>query len=250
VIDLPIKNTDRTVGAMLSSHIVNSRGNNELTDDSIHINFKGSAGQSFGAFLAKGITLEVEGDANDYVAKGLSGGKVIIYPPKNSTFKAQNEIIAGNVCGYGATSGELYLSGCVSERFCVRNSGATSVVEGVGDHGCEYMTGGIVVILGEVGRNFAAGMSGGVAYVYNPNKTLELMCNLSMVDIDPMDIEAEKELHKFVSNHTKYTDSDIGNKILEGWDLEVKNFVKVMPKEIKMVLANIAKKKEIAKSTA
>ena len=240
-INLPIKNTDRTVGAMLSSHIVKIRGNNELADDSLHVNFAGSAGQSFGAFLAKGVTLEVEGDANDYVAKGLSGGKVIIYPPKNSTFEAQNEIIAGNVCGYGATSGELYLSGSVSERFCVRNSGATSVVEGVGDHGCEYMTGGRVIILGEVGRNFAAGMSGGVAYVYNPNNTLQSMCNLSMVDLDPMDIEAEKELHKFVSHHLDYTGSNIAKKILDDWNKEVMHFVKVMPKEIKLVLANIAK---------
>ena len=239
-IDLPIKNTDRTVGAMLSSHIVNTRGNNKLADDSIHINFHGSAGQSFGAFLAKGVTLEIEGDANDYVGKGLSGGKVIIYPPKDSTFEAQNEIIAGNVCGYGATSGEMYLSGSVSERFCVRNSGATSVVEGVGDHGCEYMTGGRVIILGDVGRNFAAGMSGGVAYVYNPDDTLKLMCNHSMVDLDPMDIEAKKELHKFVSNHAKFTGSKVANKILGDWDKQVQHFVKVMPKEVKLVLAKIS----------
>jgi len=239
-IDLPISNTDRTVGAMLSSHIVNYRGDNKLADDSVCVRFQGSAGQSFGAFLAKGITLEVEGDANDYVGKGLSGGKVIIYPPKNSTFSAQNEIIAGNVCGYGATSGEMYLSGSVSERFCVRNSGATSVVEGVGDHGCEYMTGGIAIILGEVGRNFAAGMSGGVAYVYNPNNNLKLMCNLSMVDLDPMDIEAEKELHKFVSNHASYTGSVVATKILNNWKQELNHFVKVMPKEIKLVLAKIS----------
>jgi glutamate synthase (NADPH/NADH) large chain len=239
-IDLPISNTDRTVGAMLSSHIVNYRGDNKLADDSVCVRFQGSAGQSFGAFLAKGVTLEVEGDANDYVGKGLSGGKVIIYPPKNSTFSAQNEIIAGNVCGYGATSGEMYLSGSVSERFCVRNSGATSVVEGVGDHGCEYMTGGIAIILGEVGRNFAAGMSGGVAYVYNPNNNLKLMCNLSMVDLDPMDIEAEKELHKFVSNHASYTGSVVATKILNNWKQELNHFVKVMPKEIKLVLAKIS----------
>ncbi|KAA0449623.1 MAG: glutamate synthase large subunit, partial [Candidatus Thioglobus sp.] len=166
-----ITNIDRAVGAMLSSYVVKTRGNNNLEAGAIHINFNGSAGQSLGAFLANGITLEVEGDANDYVGKGLSGGRVIIYPPKNSTFKAEEQIIAGNVCGYGATGGELYLSGCVSERFCVRNSGAIAVVEGIGDHGCEYMTGGMAVILGEVGRNFAAGMSGGIAFVYNPNKT-------------------------------------------------------------------------------
>ncbi len=142
IVDANISNVDRAVGAMLSSHIVKTRGTNNLTDDSIHINFTGSAGQSLGAFLAKGVTLEVEGDANDYVGKGLSGGRVIVYPPKNASFNAEEQIIAGNVCGYGATSGELYLSGCVSERFCVRNSGAVAVVEGIGDHGCEYMTGG------------------------------------------------------------------------------------------------------------
>ena len=198
-IESVITNVDRTVGAMLSSHVVKTRGKNNLIDDAIHVDFKGSAGQSFGAFLAKGITFSVEGDANDYVGKGLSGGRIIIYPPKNSTFVTQDEIIAGNVCGYGATGGEMYLSGCVAERFCVRNSGLIAVVEGVGDHGCEYMTGGRAVILGEVGRNFGAGMSGGIAYVYNPNLTLQSQANSSMIDFDPMDDRITKRVVGFVN---------------------------------------------------
>jgi glutamate synthase (NADPH/NADH) large chain len=235
-IDSSISNTDRTVGAMLSSHVVKTIGGNKLPKDSIHINFKGSAGQSFGAFLAKGITLEVEGDANDYVGKGLSGGRVIIYPPINSTFIPQNEIIAGNVCGYGATGGEMYLSGCVAERFCVRNSGAVAVVEGVGDHGCEYMTGGRAVILGEVGRNFGAGMSGGIAYVYNPNSTLKIRANQAMIDFDPMDDVSQKELFKLITNHAQLTGSIIAHEILDNWNKELANFVKVMPKALKAVL--------------
>lgn len=236
-IEEKITNVDRAVGAMLSSHIVKARGGNTLDDDSIHIKFNGSAGQSLGAFMAKGITLEVEGDANDYVGKGLSGGKVIVYPPKNSTFNSEDEIIAGNVCGYGATGGEIYLSGCVSERFCVRNSGVSAVVEGIGDHGCEYMTGGRVVVLGEVGRNFGAGMSGGIAYIYNPNNTFESMVNPIMIDLDPMDDEAQKELFNFVTNHAKHTDSSVAQKILDNWNEELKHFIKVMPKDFKRVLA-------------
>jgi len=236
IIDSSISNTDRTVGAMLSSHVVKTIGGNKLPEGSIHINLKGSAGQSFGAFLAKGITLEVEGDANDYVGKGLSGGRVIIYPPKNSTFIPQNEIIAGNVCGYGATGGEMYLSGCVAERFCVRNSGAVAVVEGVGDHGCEYMTGGRAVILGEVGRNFGAGMSGGIAYVYNPNLTLQSRANQTMIDFDPMDNNSQKELFKLLTNHAQLTGSRVAHEILDNWNKELANFVKVMPKALKAVL--------------
>ncbi len=235
-IDSSISNTDRTVGAMLSSHVVKTIGSNKLPEDSIHINFKGSAGQSFGAFLAKGITLEVEGDANDYVGKGLSGGRVIIYPPRNSTFIPQNEIIAGNVCGYGATGGEMYLSGCVAERFCVRNSGAIAVVEGVGDHGCEYMTGGRAVILGEVGRNFGAGMSGGIAFVYNPNLTLQSRANQTMIDFDPMDDNSQKELFKLITNHAQLTGSIVAHEILDNWNKELANFVKAMPKALKAVL--------------
>ena len=237
-----ITNVDRAVGAMLSSRLVKARGGNTLADDSVHVKFTGSAGQSLGAFTAKGITLEVEGDANDYVGKGLSGGKVIVYPPKNSTFNAEDEIIAGNVCGYGATGGEIYLSGCVSERFCVRNSGVTAVVEGIGDHGCEYMTGGRVVILGEVGRNFGAGMSGGIAYVYNPNNTFKDMVNPVMIDLDPMDAEAQSELRVFISEHVQYTGSSVAQRILDNWDEEMKHFIKVMPKDYKRVLAENARK--------
>ncbi|WP_190600359.1 glutamate synthase large subunit [Candidatus Vesicomyidisocius sp. SY067_SCS001] len=232
-----ITNVDRAVGTMLSSYIVKTRGANNLQDNTIHISFKGSAGQSLGAFLAKGVTLEVEGDANDYVGKGISGGCIIVYPPKNSTFHAENEIIAGNVCGYGATAGEIYLSGCVSERFCVRNSGAIAVVEGIGDHGCEYMTGGRAIILGEVGRNFGAGMSGGIAYIYNPHHTFESMANLIMIDLDPMDNETQIELKQYINNHAKYTESKIAIHILDNWHSEIKHFIKIMPKDFKRVLS-------------
>jgi glutamate synthase (NADPH/NADH) large chain len=227
---------------MLSSHVVKSRQGNNLKEDSIQINFQGSAGQSFGAFLAQGITMSVEGDANDYVGKGLSGGRVIVYPPKDSTYSSENEIIAGNVCGYGATGGELYLSGQVAERFCVRNSGLIAVVEGIGDHGCEYMTGGRTVILGEVGRNFGAGMSGGIAYVYNPNQTLESRANVAMIDFDPMDKESLSELRELTTKHLKYTGSKIAKKILDNWDKEAIHFIKVMPKALKAVLAAQDKK--------
>ncbi len=243
-----ITNVDRAVGTMLSSYIVKTRGANNLQDDTIHISFKGSAGQSLGAFLAKGVTLEVEGDANDYVGKGISGGCIIVYPPKNSTFNAENEIIAGNVCGYGATAGEIYLSGCVSERFCVRNSGAIAVAEGVGDHGCEYMTGGRAVILGEVGRNFGAGMSGGIAYIYNPNHTFESMANPIMIDLDPMDSETQIELKQYINNHAKYTGSQIATRILDNWHSEIKHFIKIMPKDFKRVLAKKITSKQFNKN--
>lgn len=235
--DAKISNVDRAVGAMLSSHLVKTRGNNDLDNDSIHINFTGSAGQSLGAFLARGITLEVEGDANDYVGKGLSGGRVIVYPPKKSTFNAREEIIAGNVCGYGATGGELYLSGIVAERFCVRNSGAVAVVEGIGDHGCEYMTGGKAIILGEVGRNFAAGMSGGIAYVYNPHKTFDSMLSTgAMVDLDSFNQDSENELKHYIQNHYDLTGSQIAKYILDDWKNALNDFVMVFPIEYKRAL--------------
>ena len=241
-IEEKITNVDRAVGAMFSSHIVKARGGNNLDDDTIKVKFSGSAGQSLGAFTAKGVTLEVEGDANDYVGKGLSGGKVIVYPPKDSTFNSEEEIIAGNVCGYGATGGEMYLSGRVAERFCVRNSGVAAVVEGVGDHGCEYMTGGRAIILGEVGRNFGAGMSGGIAYIYNPNNTFESMVNPIMIDLDPMDDDAQKELFSYLENHYNYTGSKVAKQILDNWNEELANFVKVMPKDFKRVLQQNANK--------
>ncbi len=235
-----ITNIDRAVGAMLSSHVVKTRGSNNLNDGSIHINFTGSAGQSLGAFLAQGITLEVEGDANDYVGKGLSGGRVIVYPPKNASFNAEDEIIAGNVCGYGATGGEMYLSGIVSERFCVRNSGAIAVVEGIGDHGCEYMTGGKAIILGEVGRNFAAGMSGGIAFVYNPNNTFNSMLSAgAMVDLDPFDESSEKELKHYIQTHYDLTGSQIAKRILDDWINALNDFVLVIPTEYKHALEDM-----------
>ena len=236
-IEHKIVNTDRAVGTMLSSALVKKVGDsNKLDDRLINIKLTGSAGQSLGAFLAKGVSISVEGDANDYVGKGLSGGCLAVYPPKNSTFNANEQMIAGNVCAYGATSGQLYLSGKVSERFCVRNSGAKVVVEGIGDHGCEYMTGGRVVILGEVGRNFGAGMSGGIAYLYDPNNQAKAQCNLAMIDLDPMDDEAKIELKELVQNHTKYTYSALAKSLLDDWDNALTNFTKVMPKEYKRVL--------------
>ncbi len=236
-----IANTDRAVGTMLSSKLVNVvHDSQKLPDDLIHIKFSGSAGQTLGGFLAKGITLEVEGDANDYVAKGLSGGKVIIYPPKNSRFDTANEIIAGNVCGYGATSGSLYLAGRVAERFCVRNSGANAVVEGVGDHGCEYMTGGRVVILGDIGRNFGAGMSGGIAYIYAPKNDISKKCNLATIDLDLMDKEAQIELKNLINQHARYTHSNIAKSILENWKEDLNYFIKAIPKEYKRVLKSSA----------
>jgi glutamate synthase (NADPH/NADH) large chain len=191
--ELPIVNTNRVVGAMLSNEIIRQVGPQMLADETIHFKFHGSAGQSFGCWLAKGVTLEVEGDANDYVGKGLSGGRIVIYPPKASTFKAEDNVLIGNVVLYGATAGESYFRGLAAERFCVRNSGAHAVVEGVGDHGCEYMTGGRVVILGETGRNFGAGMSGGIAYIWDPESLFDSKCNMETVDLDPLEITEEVE---------------------------------------------------------
>jgi glutamate synthase domain-containing protein 2/glutamate synthase domain-containing protein 1/glutamate synthase domain-containing protein 3 len=246
-IRLPIKNTNRTVGAMLSGEIIRHFGEEGLPYDTIHCKFSGTAGQSFGAFLIKGITMELEGDANDYVGKGLSGGKIIIYPSKNTTFAPEENIIIGNTTFYGATSGEVYISGIAGERFCIRNSGIYAVVEGVGDHGCEYMTGGRVIILGKTGRNFAAGMSGGVAYVYDPDKTFSFNCNMSMVTFDTMIEEDEKLIREFVAKHYRYTNSMKAKKILDNFDEECKRFVKVMPTEYKKVLEGkiVSKRREL-----
>lgn len=231
-----VTNIDRALGAMLSSFIVKTRGENNLADNTINIKLTGNAGQSLGGFLAKGVNIEVEGDANDYVGKGISGGRIIVYPPKGSKFKAHENIIAGNVCLYGAISGEVYLSGRVAERFCIRNSGATAVAEGIGDHGCEYMTGGVAVILGEVGKNFAAGMSGGVAYIYEADASFYINCNTKTVDIDPMDDEAIAELKTIIEKHYYYTNSEIAKNIVDNWETEVNNFIKIMPKDYKKVL--------------
>src|SRR5690606_36365353 len=186
-LDLEIVNTNRTVGTMLSHALVKKWGERGLPYDTIHVKFDGSAGQSFGAFLAKGITLELEGDSNDYVGKGLSGGRLIIYPPRESSFRAEDNVLIGNVALYGATAGRAFFRGRSAERFCVRNSGARAVVEGVGDHGCEYMTGGRAVVLGPTGRNFAAGMSGGIAYVWNPHGDFESRCNLGTVGLEAVE---------------------------------------------------------------
>ena len=236
--ELPIVNVNRVVGGMLSNHIVRRVGAEMLPDGAIHFKFAGSAGQSFGAWLAKGVTMEVEGDANDYVGKGLSGGRLIIYPPKKSKFQAEEQILVGNVVLYGATSGECFFRGIAAERFCVRNSGANAVVEGVGDHGCEYMTGGRVVILGPTGRNFAAGMSGGVAYVLDEDGTFRDRCNLGLVDLEPLVAAADMEETKaLIERHLYYTGSTVAERILSSWDEAQRGFVKVMPRDYKRVLA-------------
>lgn len=232
-----IKNTDRTVGGMLSGEIAKRYGNGGLSANAIRCTFSGSAGQSFGAFLSQGVTFRLEGDANDYVGKGLSGGKIIIVPPAQSTFKPEENIIAGNTILYGATLGEVYINGRVGERFCVRNSGATAVVEGVGDHCCEYMTGGRTIVLGTTGRNFAAGMSGGIAYVYNINGDFDYYCNMQMVELSLIeDITDARELRQLITNHFEYTNSPLAKFILDNWVTELDKFIKVMPIEYKKVL--------------
>ncbi len=238
---MDIINTNRTVGTILSHNIAKRYGEEGLPDNTIQIKFQGSAGQSFGAFLAHGVTLEIEGDANDYVGKGLSGGRIIIYPPAESTFPAQDNILIGNVALYGATRGQAFFRGHAAERFCVRNSGAHAVIEGIGDHGCEYMTGGRVVILGPTGRNFAAGMSGGVAYVWDRSGDFNLKCNLGLVDLDPVDDEESiAELHLLIQTHKKHTGSQVAAEALEAWPDVLKQFVKVMPRDYKRVLAQSA----------
>ncbi len=244
-IDLPIINTNRVVGTMLSNLIANQCGEKMLAEDTIHIKLTGSAGQSLGAFLAKGVTIELEGDSNDYVGKGLSGGKLIVYPDKQSSFIAENNILVGNVVLYGATAGEAYFRGIAAERFCVRNSGARTVVEGVGDHGCEYMTGGRVVILGETGRNFAAGMSGGVAYIWDKNETFKAKCNLGTIEFEELNVNEDiNELKQLIENHQQYTNSSVANVILSDWGNIVKQFVKVMPSDYKRALAEMGQSKK------
>jgi glutamate synthase (NADPH/NADH) large chain len=236
-LEMPIVNTNRTVGTMLSNAVVNRWGERGLPIDTIHIKFAGSAGQSFGAFLARGITLELEGDSNDYVGKGLSGGRLIVYPPKQSSFVAEENVLIGNVALYGATGGRAFFRGKAAERFCVRNSGARAVVEGVGDHGCEYMTGGRAVILGATGLNFAAGMSGGIAYVWDVNRDFESKCNTGMVDLDPVDDDDDiSELRELIELHLQYTGSNVARRILDEWPEVLSQFVKVMPTDYKRVL--------------
>ncbi|MCH5239022.1 MAG: glutamate synthase large subunit [Muribaculaceae bacterium] len=234
---MPISNTDRSVGAMLSGFVTRRYPVDKLDADTINVNFTGSAGQSFGAFLIKGISFNLEGDANDYVGKGLSGGKITVVPPKNSSFKPQDNVIAGNTILYGATSGEVYINGQVGERFCVRNSGAIAVVEGVGDHCCEYMTGGRVVVLGPTGNNFAAGMSGGIAYVWNPEGKFDFLCNMELVELTLIENEADNhELRKLVEKHYEHTNSPLAASILSDWNNRVKEFIKVTPIEYKKII--------------
>ncbi len=235
--EVPVRNINRTCGTMLSGTVVRRHGEAGLPEDSIHFKFAGSAGQSFGAFLARGITLELEGDANDYVGKGLSGGRVIVYPPKTATFAAEANIIAGNVIGYGAIKGDMFLRGIVGERFCVRNSGAEAVVEGCGDHGCEYMTGGRVLILGPTGRNFAAGMSGGVAYVYDPDGTFADRCNPGMVELGPIDLDDDLDtVRRLMTAHATHTGSRVASGMLEHFGSAIKFFTRVMPTDYRRVM--------------
>lgn len=243
----PVKNTDRTIGTILSNEISKKYKAEGLPDDTIHFNFTGTAGQSFAAFNTKGVTLELEGDANDYFGKGLSGAKLIVYPPKQSSFVPEENILIGNTAFYGATSGEAYIRGKAGERFAVRNSGANVVVEGTGDHGCEYMTGGRVVILGATGRNFAAGMSGGIAYVYDVKGQFASVCNKEMVDLDPLDAEDAQALNDMITRHYAYTGSTVARFVLDDFENQLKNFIKVFPTDYKKALQDKSKVKQGAK---
>ncbi|HOY16917.1 MAG TPA: glutamate synthase large subunit [Haliscomenobacter sp.] len=241
----PIQNTDRAVGAMLSNEVSKRYKGKGLPDATIDFRFRGSAGQSFGAFAAPGLQFTLEGEANDYFGKGLSGGRLIVVPDREAKFEPQENIIIGNVAFYGATSGEAYIKGMAGERFCVRNSGVKTVVEGVGDHGCEYMTGGVVVVLGETGKNFAAGMSGGIAYVHNPLGEFEKRVNLEMVDLDPMEDEDFELLRRMLRNHFSCTSSKVAREMLENWDIQRQFFTKVMPRDYKAVLAKRTEKVKV-----
>jgi len=237
---LPIRNVNRVVGTIVGSEITRRWGAEGLPEDTVEIHFTGSAGQSFGAFMPKGMTFMLEGDANDYIGKGLSGGKIIVYPSADSTFVPEENIIVGNVALYGATAGEAYISGMAGERFGVRNSGVTAVVESVGDHGCEYMTGGRVVVLGPTGRNFAAGMSGGIAYVLDETGDFPNRCNMQLVSLEKLeDADEIEQVWKIIQRHQTYTKSVRATKILANWDTFHPKFVKVMPKDYKRVLESM-----------
>jgi len=245
IVTLPIKNVHRVVGTILGNELTRRHGAEGLPDDTIQLNFRGSAGQSLGAFAPRGITIRLEGDANDYCGKGLSGGKIIIYPPSGSTFKAEENMIIGNVAFYGATAGEAYIRGMAGERFGVRNSGVNTVVEAVGDHGCEYMTGGRVVVLGPTGRNFAAGMSGGVAYILDEAGDFARRCNPQMVGLEKVeDPEDVAELRSLIERHVIHTGSERGRNVLAHWDTLLPKFVKVMPKDYKRVLKLLKEARE------
>jgi glutamate synthase (NADPH/NADH) large chain len=242
-----IKNTDRTTGTILSNEITKIYKAAGLPDESIHFKFTGTAGQSFGAFNTKGVTLELEGDANDYFGKGLSGAKLIVYPSKDAGFVPEENSIVGNVAFYGATDGEAFIRGKAGERFAVRNSGANVVVEAVGDHGCEYMTGGNVIILGTTGRNFAAGMSGGIAFIYDVQRQFENLCNREMVDIDPVTEADVNFLQHMIQKHFDYTNSTVAKFVLNDLENQLKNFVKVFPKDYKKALAGKMIKEKLSK---
>jgi glutamate synthase (ferredoxin) len=242
---LPIRNVNRVVGTIVGSEITRRHGANGLPEDTIKLHFKGSAGQSFGAFMPQGMTFSLEGDANDYLGKGLSGGKIIVFPPKGSTFVPEENIIIGNVAFYGATGGEAYIRGMAGERFCVRNSGVNAVVEAVGDHGCEYMTGGNVVVLGPTGRNFAAGMSGGIAYVLDEAGDFKQRCNLQMVGLERLEDRDEiVRVKDMIEQHAIYTHSSRAAKILGSWQDHAPRFVKVLPKDFARVLTALRKAQE------
>ena len=243
-LDLPIRNTDRATGTMLSHHLTKRWGFLGLPDDTLHVKLTGSAGQSFGAWLARGVTLELEGDSNDYVGKGLSGGKLIVYPPKGAKFVPEENIIIGNVALYGAIQGKAFFRGMAAERFCVRNSGAHVVIEGVGDHACEYMTGGRTVILGPTGRNFAAGMSGGIAYVWDPEGHLPGMINPELVEIEGLDGDDEETILGLVREHVEYTGSTVGERILSGWEDRREEFVRVISPAFKAAMGKIAEREK------
>jgi glutamate synthase (ferredoxin) len=240
--ELPINNVNRVVGTITGSEISKRHGAEGLPEDTVQLKFNGSAGQSFGAFCPRGMTLELEGDANDYFGKGLSGGKLIVYPPQAATFKADENMIIGNVAFYGATAGEAFIRGVAGERFCVRNSGVNVVVEAVGDHGCEYMTGGKVVILGPTGRNFAAGMSGGVAYILDEKGDFASRCNMEMVGLEKLaDADEIEAVWKLVQRHQTYTRSERAAQVLADWKNYVPKFVKVLPQDYARVLASLKK---------
>jgi glutamate synthase (ferredoxin) len=238
---LSVRNIHRAVGTRLGSEVTRQYGPAGLPHDTIQLRFEGSAGQSFGAFIPKGITLRLEGDANDYLGKGLSGGKIIVVPPTDSTFIPAENVIAGNVAFYGATSGEAYLNGIAGQRFCVRNSGANVVIEAVGDHGCEYMTGGRVVVLGAVGRNFGAGMSGGIAYLVDDNKQPAKFCNLEMVSLTSLEDQTEIELVKdMIFRHAEHTGSRRATEILLAWDQFVAKIIRILPNDYRRALEEAA----------
>jgi glutamate synthase (NADPH/NADH) large chain len=244
VLESKITNRDRAFGAILSNEISKIYGAQGLPENTLKINFTGSAGQSFGAFATKGLTLIINGNANDYLGKGLSGAKLVVKVPDSSTLVPENNVIIGNVALYGATSGEVYINGKAGERFCVRNSGALAVVEGIGDHGCEYMTGGRAVILGEVGRNFGAGMSGGIAYIFDANNTFNMNCNKEGLNLEPVNLTEDiSELKNLIENHYNNTLSPLAQRILENWQTQLPKFIKVLPEEYKQALIRLENEK-------